>query len=556
MDKTELFEFAKLKLNTMQLDVLKECIDKKSGGLSLCLGSGKTLTSLVLGLSYNNGNPMLVVVSKTLIESWKYEIEKFFGDKLKYQVLHQDSCKIETCEIKSDTLLVITTIDVISKFYKKCNISDYFINKKVINQGQFNQHIINEYKRPTVPFINIKSGAYTLFSIEWSCLIIDEVQKFTMVTSNRCQGIASICCKNRWALSGTMFDEPKTERILGYYLIINYHTFPRTLPDAEIYLRSRNFKGFAISTVHRGQNTSYIAPEINQQIIVHDLTKEETLLYYSMRETMKDINKKLITYQEYNDIENVRKFGSYLLAMITYLRQSIVCPIIPIAKALVDVADLTNKSELSKTLLDNIKNSNLTEWLNDENSIKSSRIKNILEIIDKHKEEKLVVFTCFRTCLDVLKYCIPSDRTVFALTSTMTSKSRGNTIEKFKETSNGILLLTYELGAEGLNLQFACTVLLVDVWWNDGKTQQAIGRVLRFGQISKIVNIYFFTSNTGIEKAVFNKHEQKLTLLEELKVGPMLTKVKKIVMKELIDIIDKEDNKNLLSKIITKNINN
>ena len=38
------------KLNPFQRDILAECIQKKSGGLSLPLGSGKTLISLVLSL--------------------------------------------------------------------------------------------------------------------------------------------------------------------------------------------------------------------------------------------------------------------------------------------------------------------------------------------------------------------------------------------------------------------------------------------------------------------------------------------------------------------------
>lgn len=541
------------KLNEFQKDVLRECVAKQSGGLSLCLGSGKTLTSLVVGLSCKKTTPILVVVSKTLLESWKYEIEKFFGDKLKYIVLHQDACEIEDCIIEDDVLLVLTTVDVVSKFYKKGNVSDKFITQKTINPGEFNQHFVNEYNRPTTPYLNVKTGGYALFSLKWSCLIIDEVQKFTMITSMRCQGLASICADSRWALSGTMFDEPKAERILGYYLIINDKDFPRTLPDAVKYLSSSKFRGFAVSTVYRNQNSAYVPPKLNQQIISHDLTTEEVKLYTSMKTTMKNINKALAEYKQNEDIENVRKFGSYLLAMLCYLRQSIVCPILPVAKALMDISDMTNKSQLSSILLDNIKDLNLTNWLNDETSVKSSRITKVLEVVESHSDEQVVVFTCFRTCLDVIKHFMPTTRPVFTLTSGMNMKKRGVIIEDFKKSTNGVLLLTYELGAEGLNLQFACTVVLADIWWNDGKTQQAIGRVFRYGQLSSIVNVYLFTSNTGVENAVFNKQNEKLTLLEELKTGPIKSKVKRIVMKDIINLIDMEDNKNLLRKVVYKN---
>ena len=211
---------------------------------------------------------------------------------------------------------------------------------------------------------------------------------------------------------------------------------------------------------------------------------------------------------------------------------------------------------MSKILLKNIENLNLNDWLNDPESVKSTRIKKIIDIVQKHQSEKVVVFTCFRTSLDTIKHFMPSDRPVFTLTSSNSIKVRGKIIENFKESVNGILLLTYELGAEGLNLQFACTVLLADVWWNDGKTQQAIGRLFRLGQLSKVVNVYLFTSNTGVENVVFKKHDEKLILLKELETGPIKSKVKKIDLKDIIKMINMEDNTNLLKKVVYKNLVN
>ena len=126
---------------------------------------------------------------------------------------------------------------------------------------------------------------------------------------------------------------------------------------------------------------------------------------------------------------------------------------------------------------------------------------------------------------------------------------RQKLLKDFENSNNGILLVTYQLGAEGLNLQFASTVLLVDFWWNAAKTQQAIGRIFRFGQISKEINIYFFTSNTGIEKILFNKQKAKLNILNELKTGSIKTKIPTVKMDDIIRLIELEDNKKLLKDI-------
>ena len=64
-------------LNNEQKGILSECKSLQNGGMSIPMGGGKTLLALVLGIEYSQGstgNPFLVIVSKTLITSWKIEI--------------------------------------------------------------------------------------------------------------------------------------------------------------------------------------------------------------------------------------------------------------------------------------------------------------------------------------------------------------------------------------------------------------------------------------------------------------------------------------------------
>ena len=349
-----------------------------------------------------------------------------------------------------------------------------------------------------------------------------------------------------------MFDEPSTERILGYHLIINYPGFPRTLPDADKYVRSRKFKGINRTIVSRDKNAAFKPPKVNERIISHTLTTEEQQVYMSMKDTIKVINERVKRLQLLKDHENARRFSSYLLAMVTYLRQSIVCPLLPIANVALDMCDFEEKSELSSILLKQIKSLKLDAWMNDPASVYSSRLRSVVSTFQDHPDERLVAFTCFRTCLDLLKQHVLTTtdrRPIFTLTSTMSTTSRAKVLNDFSKSRNGILMLTYELGAEGLNLQTSFTIMLVDLWWNAGKTQQAIARVLRFGQMSSVVNVYYFTSNTGIEKAVFDKHEDKLIMLDELKDGPIKSSVKNMRMDQIIAMIANEKNTAQLENI-------
>ena len=133
----------------------------------------------------------------------------------------------------------------------------------------------------------------------------------------------------------------------------------------------------------------------------------------------------------------------------------------------------------------------------------------------------------------------------------MTSKQRANVLEEFKKQNKfgNILLLTYDIGSEGLNIQCANTVILVDFYWNSGKTSQAVGRVLRYGQTSPEVNLYFLTANTAIEKAIFSKQDLKLQILNELENGNVKTTIPKIKTADIIKMIETEDNIKFLEKI-------
>ena len=528
-------------LNDFQKDVLKECIKKRNGGISLAMGSGKSRLSAVLGLKQSKGEPILIVMSKSLLESWKTEIKKGFGDHLKFQVLHSDNVKnFSEWELAPETQAVLTTCDVISKVYKEARLASKLIRDVITFGGRYNnlQRVTSHYNRPTEPFISEPIGAELLFGKKWGCFIVDEIQKFTNIETDRCRGLVAISASHRWGLSGTMFDEPVAKRLLGYHLIIDHPKFPRNLPETELVLVSNEFKGVASTIVHRKNNDAYTPPNVNKQIIVNKLSREEELIYRSMKDIMKEIASRVART---DDIEIRRRFSSYLLAMITYLRQCIIAPLIPIANVAVDLFDYNNKSELSTILMDEIKKLGIQNYLNNPKNVISSRLQKVLDIIDRHPNEKLVVFSSFRTSLDLLKNVI-KNRVIHTISGTMTLKSRGDTIDAFNETDdNSILLLTYDIGAEGLNLQSSNTVLLLDFWWNISRSDQAIARVLRQGQKSNIVNIYYFTSNTAIENAILSKHSDKLSIADELQNGPMVTKIKKVNVKDIVELISQED---------------
>src|SRR3990167_7383692 len=223
----ELFNTGFSQLNELQKPVFYECIEKQSGGLSMVIGAGKTITALVTGLCLcmPHKSPMLVVMSKTLIPNWEIEIKKFFNDTLKYKIINQDN--VGKFKVTDKYQLYLTTVDCLSIQYRDYHISAEFIEQRFMNiKGGL---YINHYRVPKNPYLNHVRCGGLFYSIKCGCVIIDEVQIYTNITTFRCQSLGALCARYRWLLSGTMFDEPKDERLLGFMIILNVKDQPRNL---------------------------------------------------------------------------------------------------------------------------------------------------------------------------------------------------------------------------------------------------------------------------------------------------------------------------------------
>jgi SNF2 family DNA or RNA helicase len=330
---------------------------------------------------------------------------------------------------------------------------------------------------------------------------------------------------------------------------LHYKDFPKDLPTATKFLKSVRYKGTKESVIERP--ASKLDIKINKHVIEHNLSEEEGQIYVSMKKTL-GILKEYCRRSLNKD--DRKKFSTYILAILTYIRQSVVIPILPVANIALSMSVLDDmRSELTIILNQEFEKLNLKEFLDKEDSARSSRINEVLKVLKNHDKptDKIIIFSCFRTSLDMVEFYVNDELpiNIYSLTSKQSLVQRGKIIEDFqKSDKNSVLFVTYELGAEGLNLQCANVVMILDFWWNQAKISQAIARVIRTGQLSKEVDIYFFTSNTGIEKALFSKQLDKLILLDEIKNGRIKSDVKTLNIQEVLKLIDSNENYKFLTK--------
>ncbi len=546
MEKT-LLEIGYQKLSKLQRKIYEECLQKESGGLSLPMGSGKTIISICVGLKQNN-DPILVVASKTLVASWITEIEKFFGDELKYEVVSPSHTKkINQWKMDTNTNLVLVTPTILARKYTQFSLASNVIQIVTLNGNS--QH---SYITVQEPPMRAATGVESIFSIRWGTLIIDEAQEYSNIKSNICRSLCAISAKHRWALSGTLITNPKPERILGYYCLIDYPC-PRTLNEIQRYTSTANYGGIKESTIMRDKRSVKINVTTVDKIISHSMSHQEQQVYLMFKNMVLGINKRIRELKSrrvrHEDALQIRRLSTSLLTTITYLRQSIVNPILPISSIMLQMTDYKLKNELAIIMNGEINKLNIRGWLNSENSILSSRIKAVLKELGKHQNDRVVMFVSHRTSVLIFEHFI-SDRPFFTISMDMNISKRKDSITEFENTKNGVLVLTYAIGSMGLNLQKSHICFIVDLEWSAHIARQAVARLVRRGQKSKEVYVYYFTSNTGIEAGVLNKQVQKDKVVNSITNGPTDIEIKSTNMREYVSqLITIEDNIKILDEL-------
>lgn len=539
-------------LTPEQDEVVRECLEKKSGGLSLPMGFGKTLISLTVSQALSPTEPIIVVMSKTLVTSWENEIRKFFPS-LEYIVLHGERIRdVENWILPPTTRLVLTTSEFLSKAYRKHNLESHFVYREPNDYVGYT----NKYFPPSYPLLSpdaVTSGPGTVYTRTWGCLVVDEAHGFCNILVDKCRCIASLSSSHRWLLSGTMYSEPKPENLLGYYVLLNHADNPGDVMSMAFRMRSSTFPGVAPTLVHRDKS-----PEIDttfvvcKHVIQTPLSPEEAIVYRMIRDILRTVHDEMENIETH---ERRRKYAAYLLAMITYLRQILIAPIIVLSSVALDLCrvDNDNIGELSKMIMDQLTGAGLLEWLKSEDALYSTRCRSFIRTVRDSPSRKIVVFSGFRTALRLTMDLAKRDLTfhqLFELKSELNLKAKHKVLRDFESCDQGILFMTYRMGAEGINLQCASAVILLDTLWNSSSSAQAIARVARRGQTADKVHVYSLVSDTALEQAMFQKQMAKTDIAYELLSGPVETRYHTMRVKDVLHLVLCNENAELCSQVV------
>lgn len=481
----------------------------RGGILYVEMGLGKTFTTLEY-LRQTESKKAIIICSKTLIQEWINQINKFYQVKPKVFIYHSSYNKLKniTKQQLENYDIIITTYHMISKsnkINKDMKLSENLVYKEEF-YGKFKWKIA-DYEELD---FNINTGNGVLFGINWDNVICDESQTITNWKTAFFQSVYTLNTKAFFGLSGTPIKNNKGEFITSLKMLkVQGHNYPSLWNKSENVMRPEYFTLF--------YNVNYEQANVKLPEINH-IIKE---LDFSVLE--KKILERYIGLWEFYMGQNRDNYGDVmtkLLGLFTRLRQ------INLDKMMLVKTKKGLRQYIESCILEEqghgVENINITEeeLENYQHGLtfgnkKYDEIKRIIEEV-KQRGEKMIIFSSFTKYLDMLSENLPNEEITF-IQSEDSIQTRGMKIKMWKENNNkSILMMNYRIGAEGLNLIEANNVILLDTWWNFTYEKQAIARCHRIGQ-TKSVNVYRLLFKNSVETLMFNKSAFKSDIFNKIK---------------------------------------
>ena len=138
------------------------------------------------------------------------------------------------------------------------------------------------------------------------------------------------------------------------------------------------------------------------------------------------------------------------------------------------------------------------------------------QVVNSGERNKIIVFSFFRGTLEYLYRRLWNDGFhAIMIKGGMKRKEKEDAINRFRDSREYQIFLSSEVGAEGLDMQFANMEINYDLPWNPMRLEQRIGRIDRIGQKSKkIFIINLFCRNTISDRIRFDLYE-KINIFKE-----------------------------------------
>lgn len=138
----------------------------------------------------------------------------------------------------------------------------------------------------------------------------------------------------------------------------------------------------------------------------------------------------------------------------------------------------------------------------------------LAKILTKNSDEKIIVFSRFRATLEYLNERLSKIGIATILMMGGKEFDKNAIVKDFARPKGPSVLLSSEVGSEGIDLQFCRIIVNYDLPWNPMKIEQRIGRVDRLGQKAEKVLIWNLFYKDTIDGRVYSRLLERLHVFE------------------------------------------
>lgn len=323
-----------------------------------------------------------------------------------------------------------------------------------------------------------------LTDMEFGYAVLDEAQSIKNPDAKVTQTCLSIRARRRIALTGT----PLENRLLDVWTIFRF-LMPGLLGPRRIFENALADSPDEIAARLRSQITPFVLRRTKKDVLKELPDKVMMDLICPMSDLQKAEYRKLTdsARQEFGEqlqtLEHTQQMSFF--ALLTRLRQASCDPGLLPGQA----CGVEHSGKLK---------------------VLSERLEEL--VAGGHK---IVIFSQFVTFLERVKKLLQEkypDLPRYELTGK--TRERGRPVEQFqKQKGAGIILVSLKAGGTGVTLHAADYVFLLDPWWNPAVEAQAIDRVHRLGQKSKVF-VYRLIASGTIEERIQALKQHKRGLFD------------------------------------------
>lgn len=155
----------------------------------------------------------------------------------------------------------------------------------------------------------------------------------------------------------------------------------------------------------------------------------------------------------------------------------------------------------------------------------------------KNPREKFVIFAFFRGTLKYLARRLKADGISAVTIMGDMGDRKDAVIEEFRQEPGPSVLLSSEVGSEGIDLQFCRFVVNYDLPWNPMRVEQRIGRLDRLGQQAERISIINLAVTNTIEDRILMRLYDRINVFRE-SIGEIEEILGDMTEKIIVDLLN------------------